>query len=39
MSKKKMVMEEEPANCLSLPGEFVPLRLHRADSTKFSFYI
>lgn len=29
MSKKKMVMEEEPANCLSLPGEFgeIPLDL------------
>ncbi|CAP67876.1 uncharacterized protein PODANS_1_17553 [Podospora anserina S mat+] len=26
MSKKKMVMEEEPANCLSLPGEFAQVR-------------
>lgn len=27
MSKKKMVMEEEPANCLSLPGEFGEISL------------
>ncbi|KAK4682601.1 hypothetical protein QC764_117553 [Podospora pseudoanserina] len=33
MSYKKMVMEEEPANCLSLPGEFgeIPLDLESLE--------